>query len=92
MFIKFIGVMLSEVELPPTAPQPNVNAGARLVVAPTPPSEPPTFTNILDTGFLKANSLMISLFSEWIIRVCPSPSFSSNSIALSQAFSAFSST
>ena len=32
----------------------------RSVVAPTPPSEPPTFTNILDTGFLKANSLITS--------------------------------
>lgn len=43
--------MLSEVELPPTVPHPNVNAGNKLVVAPTPPNVAGVFTNNLETGF-----------------------------------------
>ena len=64
MFIRFKGVILSDVELPPTAPHPSVNEGAKAVVPPTPPKAPGVFTNILEAGFFNPNSLIIALSSE----------------------------
>ena len=61
--------MLSLVALPPTAPQPSVSAGARFVVTPTPPNAPGVFTRSLETGFLRANSLITFLFSECMVIV-----------------------
>lgn len=74
MLKRFSGPILSDDELPPTAPQPSVKAGTRFVVAPIPPSAPGVLTKRRETGFFSANSRIIALSSEWIISVCPAPS------------------
>lgn len=51
MLKRFSGPILSDDELPPTAPQPSVKAGTRFVVAPIPPSAPGVLTKRRETGF-----------------------------------------
>ncbi|MEZ5394312.1 MAG: hypothetical protein R2724_15970 [Bryobacterales bacterium] len=50
MLIKCSGVTLSEVELPATAPQPSVIAGATLVVMPVEPCGDGVFTSTRKAG------------------------------------------
>ena len=84
--------MLCDVELPPTAPHPNVKAGTKLIVAPIPPRAPGEFTTILETGISNANLLTSSSLFACIQNVCPAPSFSNISLHLFNTASTFSST
>ncbi len=65
--------MLSEVMLPPYAPQPSVIAGLRPVLKPTAPCVAGEFATTRNAGFWSANSRITSSFCEWIASVCPMP-------------------
>ena len=72
--MRLSGPTLSEVELPPSAPQPSVSAGTSPVVAPIPPSVLPPLTMTRETGMRAEKWAMISSFCEWMEKVCPAPS------------------
>src|ERR1041385_2767900 len=54
--IKCRGEMLSDVMLPPAAPQPSVIDGKRFVVYPTAPRAAGVFTQMRNAGFRSPNS------------------------------------
>ncbi len=84
--------MLSDVMLPPRAPQPSVIEGSTPVVSPTAPTAAGEFTTIRKTGFVRPKRMMRSRSRAWIAIVCPMPPYSRISRHRWQAFSQPSST
>ena len=67
--------MLLLEELPPTAPQPNVMAGNRPVVMPTPPMDAGVLTKKRLTGTALEKRSTTASSRAWRAKVCPLPSW-----------------
>ena len=92
LLLAVTGCGSSKEELPPTAPQPRVRAGNRLVVAPMPPRAPGVFTRNRDTGISRAKRRITASSRAWIMKLCPAPSCCRTATAFRITSSSLSST